>query len=73
MINDLSVVSLKRQIPNSAVPIGTHGVVVMVFQDPPGYEVEFFDQAGNTIQDSKTGSFTFTLEENDIEVVTPYI
>lgn len=70
MIEELASVRLKRSIPPYAIPIGTRGAVVMVhYAEPPGYEVEFFDDDGNTIRDSNTQEFTFTLKEEDLEVI----
>lgn len=70
MIEEFASVRLKRGIPSYAIPIGTRGTVVMVHDaDPPGYEVEFFDDEGNTIRDSKTQEFTFTLKDDDLEVI----
>ena len=36
---------------------------------PPGYEVEFMDDSGKTLRDTKTGYFVFTLNEDAIEPV----
>jgi hypothetical protein len=49
MIEYLSTVRLKRPILGTAIPAGTHGVVVRVYQNPPGYEVEFVDGSGHTV------------------------
>ncbi|MBB5037411.1 DUF4926 domain-containing protein [Prosthecobacter dejongeii] len=70
MIEDLACVRLKRSIAPYPIPVGTTGAVVMVYDaDPPGYEVEFFDNEGQTIQDPQTRQFTFTLMEEDLEVI----
>lgn len=37
--------------------------------EPPAYEVEFFDDENNTLEDPQTGLFTFTLTEEDLEVI----
>jgi len=69
MIEYLSTVRLKRPILGTAIPAGTHGVVVMVYQNPPGYEVEFVDDEGDTMQDPNTKAFTFTVYDEDIELL----
>jgi len=69
MIEYLSTVRLKRPIPGTAIPAGTHGVVVMVYRNPPGYEVEFMDDEGDTMQDPNTKAFTFTVYDEDIELL----
>lgn len=70
MMEELSSVRLKKSIPNREIAVGTRGAIVMIHQtNPPVYEVEFFDDQGNTLEDSKTGEFTFTLEEEYIEIV----
>lgn len=69
MIEYLSTVRLKRPIPGTAIPIGSSGVVVMVYQNPPGYEVEFMNDEGDTMQDPKTKAFTFTVYDEDIELL----
>jgi|GEM_PF-1946455 len=73
MIKELSSVRLKKSIPNREIAVGTRGAVVMIHQaNPPAYEVEFFDDQGNTLEDSKTGEFTFTVKGADIELVDSY-
>lgn len=70
MIEELASVRLKRSIPPYAIPVGTRGAVVMVYDaEPPGYEVEFVDDEGHTMEDPQTGLFTFTLTEEDLEVI----
>ncbi len=70
MIEEFACVRLKRSIAPYPIPVGTTGVVVMVYHaEPPGYEVEFIDDEGNTIQDPQTRQFTFTLTEEDLEVI----
>ncbi len=70
MIEYLSTVRLKRPIPGTAIPAGATGVVVMVYHNPDGYEVEFMDDDGDTLQDPKTNAFTFTLYDQDIELLS---
>jgi len=50
MLNEYDVVRLKRSSPAVPLPPGTKGAVVHVYPaDPPGYEVEFVDEAGKTL------------------------
>jgi hypothetical protein len=54
MLNELDSVILKKPLPEGAVPVGAHGVIVMVYLEPVlGYEVEFFDSSQRSL-----GSFT---------------
>lgn len=70
MIEELSIVRLKRAIPNMDIPVGSVGTVLMVHADNPrGYEVEFSDSEGNVLYDTKTDEFVFTLEDDDIEPI----
>lgn len=53
---------LVRRIPSSDIPVGTKGVIVMVFETPSkAYEVELFD-------DSMDSLGTFTVVEDDIRL-----
>jgi uncharacterized protein DUF4926 len=71
MIEELAMVRLKRAIPNIDIPVGSIGSVLMVHADnPPGYEVEFSDNEGNVLYDTKTDEFVFTLEDEDIEPIS---
>lgn len=68
MIQELSLVRLKKSLPEADIPLGSIGTVVMVYNGPPmAYEVEFFDADGNTLRDSKSGYFAFTTSEEHIE------
>lgn len=70
MIDEYASVKLKKPIPYCDIPVGSRGVVVMVHDaSPPGYEVEFMDDSGKTLRDTKTGYFVFTLNEDAIEPV----
>jgi hypothetical protein len=69
MIEYLSAIILKNPIPGTAIPVGSKGVVVMVYHNPSGYEVEFMDDEGDTLQDPNTKAFTFTLYDGDIELL----
>ena len=54
MLNELDSVILKMPLPEGSVPLGAHGVVLMVYHEPTiGYEVEFFDSSERSL-----GSFT---------------
>jgi hypothetical protein len=48
---EYDVVRLTRPVPENGLPAGARGAVLMVFADPPppSYEVEFLDEAGDTI------------------------
>ncbi len=50
MIADHECVVLTEDLPHHALKRGAVGVVVMVHERPAaGYEVEFFDECGDTI------------------------
>ncbi len=70
MIEYLSTIKLKRPIPGTAIPVGSTGVVLMVYHNPSGYEVEFVDDEGDTLQDPKSKAYTFTLYDEDIELLS---
>lgn len=42
----------------------------MVYHNPSGYEVEFVDDEGDTLQDPKSKAYTFTLYDEDIELLS---
>ena len=55
---------LKKSIPNETIPVGTRGVVLMVFDGPPrAYEVEFPDGRGGNLGEA----MTFTLTEDFLD------
>lgn len=59
MLNELDSVILKIPLREGNVPVGAHGVVLIVYREPViGYEVEFFDSSQRSL-----GSFT-TDEEH---------
>jgi hypothetical protein len=59
---DYDIVRARRPI-EGIVPPGTEGTVLMVFAaDPPAYEVEFLDKAGESLA-------VLTVEEPDLEFV----
>jgi hypothetical protein len=48
-LKEYDVVRLRRLRPEHALSVGAAGTIVMVYTDPPGYEVEFCDQNGVTL------------------------
>ena len=46
---ELDIVRLTRALPDHALEAGATGTIVMVYRDPPGYEIEFADADGLTI------------------------
>ena len=61
MLNEYDSVRLRKSLQNNKVPLGSKGVVLMVYADPkPGYEVEFFDISGKSLG-------TFTTEGDHLE------
>ena len=60
MFNELDIVKLKRSIPDSKLEAGMVGTIVLVHQNPPGFEVEFCDSSGRTID-------TIVLQDSDLE------
>ena len=61
-IQEYDVVRLRRALPEHQLPEGSIGAVVMIYRDPPAYEVEFCDSDGVTIA-------LATLSETDLEKV----
>jgi hypothetical protein len=61
---EYDVVRLRRQLSDLAVPVGTTGAIVMVYEGGKAYEVEFCDEEGITLA-------LLTLEEADLEKVPP--
>ncbi len=60
---EYDMVRLRRAIPEHGLQSGALGAIVMVFSNPPGYEVEFCDSDGRTLA-------LVTLKENDLELVS---
>ena len=61
MFNEYDSFWLRRQLPDESIPIGTRGVVLMVFEGPPrAYEVEFPDGRGSNL--GKALTYTVTEE-----------
>ena len=68
MIEELSLIRLIRPISSPAIPVGSIGTVLIVYEDtPPAYEVEFIDAEGTTLEDPETDESTFTVSEDDVE------
>ena len=56
MLKECDSVRLKRRLSVDTVPLGSDGVVLMVYKEPTlGYEVEFFDESRRSL-----GSFSTT-------------
>ncbi|HEY8454837.1 MAG TPA: DUF4926 domain-containing protein [Actinopolymorphaceae bacterium] len=49
MIKHYDLVELVVDLPQENLTKGMVGTVVDVYQDPPGYEVEFTDDEGRTL------------------------
>lgn len=61
MVNEYDCVRLVKPLADEQVPVGSKGVILMVFCEPRlGYAVEFFDEAGETI-----GASDFFIVEPD--------
>jgi Domain of unknown function (DUF4926) len=48
-LQEYDVVRLRRPLHEHALLAGVTGTIVMVYTNPPGYEVEFCDQNGVTL------------------------
>ncbi len=62
MIDELDLVVLKRDLPETRLAAGDVGTVVLVHQQGAGYEVEFTTLAGDTVA-------VVTLEASDVRPV----
>lgn len=61
MLNEYDSVRLREKLPDGQVPVGSKGVVLMVYREPTlGYEVEFFDESGKALGN-------FTTDDDHIE------
>jgi hypothetical protein len=59
MLKEYDSVRLKRPLSDDAVPVGSDGVVLIVYTEPTsGYEVEFFDESHRSL-----GSFSTTGDD----------
>ena len=59
-LREYDVVLLRRGLPQFQLAAGAVGTVVLVYEDPPAYEVEFCDAEGITLA-------LVTLREDDLE------
>jgi Domain of unknown function (DUF4926) len=60
MFNLYDIFRLRRPLPNEAIPVGSVGVVLMVFDGPHrAYKVEFPDGEGGNLGSTTT----FTIDE----------
>jgi hypothetical protein len=62
MIDELDLVVLKRDLPDTRLAAGDVGTVVVVHQQGAGYEVEFTTLSGDTIA-------VVTLDASDVRPV----
>ncbi len=60
MFKEYELVRLKQPVPSIGLNAGAVGAIVMVYDDPPAYEVEFTDSSGATMA-------LLTLKEEEIE------
>ena len=66
MFNEYDCFRLRRPIVGEMIPVGTVGVVLIVFHEPSvAYEVEFPDDTGRNLGSGPT----FTLTEDFMEAV----
>lgn len=64
MFNEYDCFRLSKALPAESIPVGTAGVVLMVFGGPPReYEVEFSDGEGGNLGTRPT----FTIGEEFME------
>jgi hypothetical protein len=64
MFHDGDTFRLAKPLPGEAIPVGTVGVVLMVFDDPSvAYEVEFPDGRGGNLGTA----LTFTVTEDYLD------
>lgn len=61
-LREYDVVRLRRAMPEHGLAAGAIGAIVMVYESPPAYEVEFTDPEGITLA-------LVTLVETDLEKV----
>jgi hypothetical protein len=62
-LNEYDMVSLRRALPEHNLAAGAIGAIVLVYEHPGTYEVEFCDKEGVTIA-------LVTLDEGELEKVT---
>ena len=56
MFEEHESVELNRDLPEFGLVTGAHGAIVMVYREGEAYEVEFFDDAGQTIAVETVGA-----------------
>jgi hypothetical protein len=66
--NENDVVRLRCDRPQDGLLVGAVGTIVLVYTDPPGYEVEFCDDEGGTI-----AMVSFSAAELEREAVRTHI
>jgi hypothetical protein len=67
MFTEYASFRLKRKLPDESIPVGSRGVVMMVFQgNPRAYEVEFPDGKGGNLG----RAFTYTITEEFMDPIT---
>jgi hypothetical protein len=49
MVEQFEVVRLRHGLPEEGLPAGTEAVVLDVYDEPPGYEIEVVDDQGRTL------------------------
>ena len=55
MLDEYDCVRLRKPLFNYTIPVGSEGVVLMVYTQPTvGYEVEFFDASGKSLGTATT-------------------
>jgi hypothetical protein len=64
IFNEHETVCLRRHLPEHGLVAGAVGVIVVIYDSPPAYEVEFCDHDGRTLA-------LLTLREGDLEKTTP--
>lgn len=57
MLQEYDLVRLKQPMESPKLGVDVIGTIVMVYDDPPAYEVEFVDDKGSTLA-------ILTLEED---------
>lgn len=61
MLNEYDCVRLVKPLVSDRVPVGSEGVILMVFREPTlAYEVEFFDDTGGSL-------LNYTVEPDQIQ------
>jgi hypothetical protein len=62
VLSEYDVVRLKSASSTMSVPAGTRGTVLIIHDAiPPAYEIEFIDDAGNTLA-------ILTLKESELDI-----